>query len=244
MMLGHKQKLANIHFAHLSNAKHPSERVGRPERAFGVETLVIQEITRIGNITNRRAILDIGSGCGVIAKELVELAHDNSIDLTLMDIQPVLEKLRQDIPDDQRNSFTGILGNFPNHWLDTQKKYDLIIAYSVLHYASSPLDFVMKCVSLLTADGILIIGDIPNLDKLRRFRTVNGEDARRPKLLSRILGKNAFDGLTERQLLKLVRRVRGNGFEAYLYPQNPSLPHSGSREDLVIFLPSILKDNN
>ena len=243
MVFSHKQKRANEHFAHLSIAAHPSERVGRPERAFGAETLVLQEIDRIAKIKTRQAILDIGSGCGTIAKKLVEIAHNSSIELTLMDIDPVLEKLYQEIPHDQRKSYTGIPGNFPEHWSDTHKKYDLIIAYSVLHYASSPLSFVLKCTSLLSADGIIFIGDIPNLDKLRRFRLFNREEIKSTNYLRRYLGKKNFDGLTERRLLKLVRILRSKGFEAYLYPQNNDLPHSGSREDLVIFCHSSLERN-
>ncbi len=234
MLFGFKQRRANSHFAQLSAEAHPSQRVGRPERAFGVETLIIQEIDRIASLGSRRSILDIGCGCGIIAKELVEIAHNNSIQLTLMDIEPVLDTLRRDIPIEQLNSYTGIAGNFPNDYLDNSSRYDLIIAYSVLHYISSPLDFIEKCVSLLSRDGILIVGDIPNLDKLKRFRIINGEDFRSPNLFRRYLGKNSIDGITEKRLFKIVKALRRKGIEAYLYPQNINLPHSGSREDLVI----------
>jgi SAM-dependent methyltransferase len=129
--------------------------------------------------------------------------------------------------------------------------FDRILIYSVVHYLPSweaVLRFADAAVDLLAPHGRLLIGDLPNTDRKRRFQ--NSDDGRRFDAAWRAAMANApasdpaaprpFDGLDaiggfdDRSLLDLVARYRARGHHAYLLPQLGDLPFGHTREDILI----------
>ena len=120
------------------------------------------------------------------------------------------------------------------------------MAYSVLHYVfpdASVHSFLDAAVGLLAHGGSMLIGDIPNLSKRRRFfsspaghahhRAFTGSD-HPPELTYDVPEPGRIDDAV---LLGLVARVRAAGCDAYLVPQADGLPMANRREDLLIYRP-------
>jgi hypothetical protein len=81
------------------------------------------------------------------------------------------------------------------------------------------------------------VGDIPNHNKKTRF-TANSPEFAKPKYSE---DKDFTKQFSDLKLLRILWMLRKSGFESYIFPQNDSFPHSGSREDLVIFRTTEIK---
>lgn len=230
-----RANLSWVLYSELAKRENPAERVGRPVRAYDSEGLVLDEILRITSFQERRSILDIGCGCGNLAIKLAEIAQRNNQDLTLLDIEPVINKLESNMSEPLLASSKRIHGIFPTKLDAPLGSYDLIVAYSVMHYVDSPTNFILHACKLLQKGGMIFIGDIPNLDKRIRFNKGNSYSLLSRAGIRQLYSKSVLsDNFSDRKLMKLVRKLRCLGFDAYLYPQHRNLPHSGSREDLVV----------
>jgi 2-polyprenyl-3-methyl-5-hydroxy-6-metoxy-1,4-benzoquinol methylase len=112
-------------------------------------------------------VLDIGSGCGEIARRLIGLAERQGHRLTMVDHEEMLAQLPAS-PAVRRVS-----GRFPDAMPAADGlEFDVVLVYSVLHYVlidSNPFAFLDACMSRLKPQGRLLIGDVPNFSKLRRF---------------------------------------------------------------------------
>jgi hypothetical protein len=125
-------------------------------------------------------------------------------------------------------------------------RVDAILTYSVLHYVfveSSMLDFVDACLTLLAPGGQLLIGDVPNTSKRKRFfasgagvrchQKFTGTDEV-PSVLFNSPERSRIDDAV---VLSIVSRARASGFDAYVVPQAAELPMSNRREDILIARP-------
>jgi SAM-dependent methyltransferase len=186
-------------------------------------------------------VLDIGCGCGEVARKLIAQAEALGHRLTLMDHQEMLDLLA--VPE----AVTGIAGRFPDDMPTGETGgFDVIIAYSVLHYVvvdANPFAFLDAALERLNPGGRLLIGDVPNVSKLRRFlSSAAGADYHRaymrtdeaPQVPPFAL---ATDRIDDGLLLGLILRARLAGFDAYLLPQPPDLAFANRREDLLIERP-------
>jgi hypothetical protein len=121
--------------------------------------------------------------------------------------------------------------------------FDVILAYSVLHYVvvdANPFAFVDAAMARLNPGGRLLVGDVPNFSKLRRFLSSSAGVAFH-KAYMRTDGPPdvpafavATDRIDDGMMMGLVMRARIAGYDAYLLPQPPSLPLANRREDLLI----------
>jgi hypothetical protein len=116
----------------------------------------------------------------------------------------------------------------------------------VLHYIfveADVFDFVDLSLELLAPGGELLIGDIPNVSKRRRFfaseaglafhRAFTGGD-RPPDLQYDVpAGRLIDDGI----IFALLARARAAGADAYLLPQPGDLPMANRREDILVRKP-------
>lgn len=222
---------AQEHFSILSRSTSTTERVGRPIRAEQIENQIFREICEKVNLSTKKNILDIGSGCGKLAKLLIEFSLRSGSKVTFVDSVEVIQVLKDENIEITSSQFKTVDGYFPDISSVLDTNYDCIIAYSVMHYVENPKNFLLDALKLLDDTGVLFIGDIPNSDKKRRFMTKDKQDYH----FNRIGKKDFSRQYSERELGKYIKLLKKRGFEAYLLPQADTFPHSGSREDLLVF---------
>ncbi|MEZ5813488.1 MAG: methyltransferase domain-containing protein [Alphaproteobacteria bacterium] len=190
------------------------------------------------------SFLDIGCGLGLnlfpVAKIVAHAAgcdHPN-----------VIEKI------ENKEESAGIAyhkGDF--NALNFDRKYTKILAYSVLHTMPNEAalyGFIDRAISLLEPNGILLLGDIANTDKKKRF-TGSARGLAFQKQWEQEFGAEKFDeasadwGLEHGNavvidddfLLRIIKHIRQAGMHAYTLDQPQSLPFGNTREDIVIIGP-------
>lgn len=231
----------------LDDTLSENEKLGFPEqfRQGFDDTLWDDIVAKLPALTLRnKVILDIGCGCGSIPKKLISNAIANAQSLVLNDHANMLKLL----PDQQH--FTSVAGRFPDV-LQTiatahPEGFDCIVSYSVLHmvaYERNPFIFVDSALDLLKPGGRLLLGDIPNFSKLRRF--LNSADGRAyhknymKTEADPVVDAFAYDRerLDDGFIMGLLTHIRISGFDAYLLPQDSRLPMATRREDLLVMRP-------
>jgi hypothetical protein len=141
-------------------------------------------------------------------------------------------------------------GRFPKEVGDFVTDYagrvDVILTYSVLHYVFVDLplfEFLDRSLQMLAEGGQMLIGDIPNVSKRKRFfRSAAGiryhqeftQTAEIPTVEFNQLEPGKID---DAALLAIVGRCRSAGFDAYIVPQGRGLPMANRREDILIHRP-------
>ena len=128
-------------------------------------------------------ILDIGPGCGEVPFILIDHCTQMQQKLLLSDSVEVLDNLPN------RPNIVKLPGHFPDQseeWFGKySRKIDGIIIYSVIHYVLPGYDifgFFDRALHLLKEGGVLLIGDVPNVSKRRRF-LASEKDSRIPQAI-------------------------------------------------------------
>ena len=123
---------------------------------------------------------------------------------------------------------------------------DVVLIYSVLHYVyeDQPLfGFIDAALKLLAPGGEMLIGDIPNISKRKRFFDSDaGIDFHQAYTESRQVPTPQFNVLEPNKIddsviLSIIMHARAAGFDAYLLPQGCKLPMANRREDILIRRP-------
>ena len=216
---------------------------GRYEFQNKDEEFIISDILEKLLPIKTDSFLDIGCGSGDISYTISELVAST----TLCDNEKSLERINKIY---SKNNFNF----YPTNFLDAdfgENKFDKILCYSVLQCLSGEeelFDFVDKIISLISARGRVLIGDIPNKDKLRRFlESKRGESFNKvwlnkkkengvkyTKIEDYLSKDHEFVEINDNLILKIISYVRSKNLNAYIYEQNVSLPFGNSREDIVI----------
>lgn len=222
------------------------ERIGFPDSyRQGYEPAIFDDIC--AKLTNLRRsgqqVVDIGPGCSDLPKMLVDLCKENRHSLTLIDSQemldlidntPFLEKLPAMYP------------HCPDWSAEHVGKVDVILCYSVLHYIFVDVSFFRfldVSLSLLAPGGQMLIGDIPNVSKRKRFFSSeagirfhqNYMKTDEPPLVE--FNRIEHEQIDDSVVMSLLQRARAQGFDAYLLPQGTALPMANRREDILIVRP-------
>ncbi|MEI8396599.1 MAG: methyltransferase domain-containing protein [Rhodospirillaceae bacterium] len=225
-------------------SKH--EKVGFPDSyRQGYEDAIFADIrsklTNLG-VAGGRA-MDIGAGCSDLPRQLMEFCAQAGQDIVLVDSAEMLSLLA-DAP-----NLSKIAGAFPDieGFADRYRSsVDAILCYSVIQYVfleSSVFRFVDEALSLLVPGGQMLIGDVPNVSKRKRFFASDTgkrfhkefmKTDRDPEVRFNQIELNYMD---DSVVLALVQRARAQGFEAYILPQGPGLPMANRREDILITRP-------
>ncbi|MFM0381945.1 class I SAM-dependent methyltransferase [Paraburkholderia dipogonis] len=222
------------------------ERIGFPDSyRDGFELAIFADIRRkLTNLESRGAnVLDIGPGCSGLPAMLIDLCNDKSHQLVLVDSAEMLDRLPN------APSVTKVAARYPdcpeligNH----QGLLDAILCYSVLQYVvndGSVFSFLDSALSLLAPGGQMLIGDIPNVSKRKRFfSSAAGVQFHKQFMQTMESPDIVFNQLEHGQIddavvFSLLQRARLAGFDAYVMPQDPALPMGNRREDILIVRP-------
>jgi hypothetical protein len=222
------------------------ERIGFPDSyREGYEPMIFADVlSKLTNLTRDHArVLDIGPGCSELPRLLIEQSRQRSHQLLLVDSAEMLDRL----PDEP--FIVKDAARYPDCQdliTQNQGKLDAILCYSVLQYVvndSSVFTFVDTALSLLAPGGQMLIGDIPNVSKRKRFFSSDTGVAfhkafmktdEPPELTFNRLESGQIDDAV---VFALLQRARVAGFDAYVLPQHPSLPMANRREDIFIVRP-------
>jgi len=223
------------------------ERIGFPNcYRDGYEAAIFRDIcSKLTNLCGRgRTVFDIGCGCSDLPLLLADSCRRQGHEFILCDSAEMLGHL----PDEP--FVRKAAGRFPAEMDALIAEYagrvDAILVYSVLQYVfveGSVFDFADVCLSLLAPGGQLLIGDIPNVTKRKRYfasaagvryhQVFTGTDET-PAATFNSLERSKIDDAV---VLALLGRARAAGFDAYIVPQSPALPMANRREDVLIVRP-------
>jgi hypothetical protein len=223
------------------------EKVGFPNSyREGKEPAIFADV--LGKLPNLmktgQTVLDIGPGCSGLPHLLLNHCHRQQHTVLLAD-SPEMLQLLPDSPEIRKYP-----GRFPRDCGPLLSEYaariDVILSYSVLQYAfeeSSVFDFLDRALGLLAEGGEMLLGDIPNISKRKRFfssaagirshREFTGTNEA-PEI---IFNRPEPACIDDSVVLGLLARARAAGFDAYVVPQDPQLPMANRREDILIRRP-------
>jgi hypothetical protein len=188
-------------------------------------------------------ICDIGAGCSELSHLIIETTGKGNQRLTVIDCPEMLALLPSP------PHLTKIEGPFPEcvgKNRNAMGLFDGILVYSVLQTVFAEgnlLAFVDAAVQLLSDQGQLLLGDIPNASMRRRFMASGMGKAyhknhyghlAEPDVVSNALAPNEID---DGIILGLIMRLRSAGFHAFVMPQAVDLPMANRREDLLVIRP-------
>jgi hypothetical protein len=215
-----------------------SYRSGKEEAIFRDIAAKLPGLSRPGRI-----VLDIGPGCSDLPRMLIAACQEHGHTLLLADSAEMLAHL----PDEPFiEKHVCYFPNCPDLLTRYHGRVDDIIAYSVLHYVfveGNVFTFLDKALHLLAPGGAMLIGDVPNVSKRKRFFTTpagaafhrwfTGRDEDPKVAFHEVEDGKIDDGV----LVGLMLRARAAGCDAYLLPQPDDLPLANRREDLLIRKP-------
>jgi SAM-dependent methyltransferase len=220
-------------------------KAGRYAIQAEAERAIVSDIERKLDLAPDQSLLEIGCGAGDLLIPLsFRVAKAVGID------HPNMTKVAAARFSDPQVEF--LAGEFPD--VSFEQTFDRVLVYSVIHYLrdfDAAIEFVDRAVDETSKSGKLLVGDIPNSDRKRRFlnseagRAFDAEWKRRveaqypaeetsPADFSRVDCIGAF---TDSQLLQLVGRYRDRGLNCYLLDQPSDLPFGHTREDILIERP-------
>jgi hypothetical protein len=222
------------------------ERIGFPdEYRQGFENHIFADI--VGKLDNlqlpKQNVLDIGPGCSDLPGMLIGLCEKNGHLLTLVDSEEMLQQL------DDRPFITKVAARYPDcpGLIDgLRETANVILCYSVLQYIvlEAPFfRFLDDSLSLLAPGGQMLLGDIPNVSKRKRFFS-SETGVRFHKEFMRtaddpVVSFNQIehDQIDDSVVFSILERARSAGFDAYVLPQGRALPMANRREDILIQRP-------
>lgn len=232
-----------IYGALTRSVRSATVQAGRRDIQADAEKLIPDDVAEKLGLLPQHSLLDIGCGPGALLCPLALRVGR----ATGVDHPDVLARARMNCAG---TNLTLVPGRFPS--VQLEGTFDRILAYSVLHYMpdfSSVERFIDAAIRYLNPGGRLLLGDLPNADKMKRFRASDAgrkfEAAWRERMKEELKAGDPFEvfsgavmtGFTDDRIARLLSRYRKEGYDAYLLPQPPELPYGHTREDILIQLP-------
>ncbi len=222
------------------------EKIGFPDSyRNGYEQAIFEDILeKLPDLKERqKQVLDIGPGCAGLPRLLIDHCVTQGHSVLLVDSAEMLSLL----PDGA--AVTKIAGRYPDcheALAEWRGKVDALLCYSVFHYVFVEANiwrFLDLSIELLAPGGRMLIGDIPNVSKRKRFFSsergirfhqefMNTADV--PQVDFRAVEPDRIDDAV---ILGLLMRARAQGCDAYWLPQPSMLPMANRREDIVVVKP-------
>jgi hypothetical protein len=223
------------------------EKIGFPDSyREGKEEQIFRDI--VGKLKNlektNQLVIDIGPGCSHLPLMLIELCRSRNHQLILIDSDEMLSHL----PDEPFITKAGCY--YPQECSSLINEYenqvDVILSYSVLHYVfaeASTFRFIDESLRLMANGGEMLIGDIPNISKRKRFfSSPNGVKFHHEFMATEedpVVNFNTLEAgeIDDAVILSLILKCRAAGADAYWLPQGDALPMANRREDVLIRKP-------
>ena len=232
------------YFANLSDMEVSlTEKGGRYKVMKEKEMNIFEDIKEKLNLYDKNNILDIGCGCGVLVNKTISYIQKENKQLYLNDSRKVLSQIIKATENNSNIQF--IEGKFPDLDLEKNIKFDAIILYSIIHYIDKEniFTFLDSIIDRLESGGALLIGDIPNINKKKRFN-----NSQFGKLFNLEWEKNLKSCYTsdnypvldlshfnDSLIIEIVKYIRSKEtFNAYILPQSSNLPFSYIRDDILV----------
>lgn len=222
------------------------EKIGFPDSyRAGHEEAIFADI--LGKLTplsgTGKTVLDIGPGCSDLPALLSSHCRERAHRLHFIDSPEMLALLPQETHVDK---IPAMFPHCPDYLAAHRGSIDAILCYSVLHYIFvdvSFFKFLDDSLQLLAPCGAMLIGDIPNVSKRKRFfdsdtgarfhqAFTGGTDLPEVKFNTSLAGQ-----IDDAVVMAILQRARNSGFDAYVMPQGASLPMANRREDILITRP-------
>jgi hypothetical protein len=222
------------------------EKIGFPDSyRKGFESNIFKDIRhKLTNLESKACtVVDIGPGCSDLPMMLIDLCREHEHRLTLFDNAEMLSHLPNESFIDK---VSALFPHCPDSIYKLGNRVDAILCYSVLHYIFKDTEifkFLDASLSMLAPAGQMLIGDIPNVSKRKRFFSSEAgvrfhkqfmQTADRPEIIFNQIERDKID---DSIVFGLLQRARAAGFDAYVLPQNPTLPMANRREDILIIRP-------
>lgn len=211
------------------------------------EPLIVRDIINKLALNKDDCVLDIGCGSGMITFAIANIVRK----VYGIDTPSAVKKLCGAIGGDSNCEF------FSGDYLENEfthvgeEKITKILAYSVIHYLRSyneAIQFVDKALQLLSRDGKILIGDLPNVSKKKRFLNTeygqkfdaafkeNYQERKQEESERDEFWKDSAPTvmIDDEFIYRLMKYYRDLGHEVYLLPQEYYLPFGYTREDLLI----------
>ena len=223
-----------------------SNKVGFPDSyREGKEELILKDMLSKVNLLEKQNqnILEIGPGCSDLPKKLIAILLAKQSEITIIDSEEMLRFLPN------KKGIIKKFGTFPNQFNDfiSKKKsfFNVIILYSVLQYIHNEQniwEFLDASLSMLSDNGILFLGDIPNKSMKERFLSSKDGNLFKERFSQNNYAevKNKKDlskEIDDELVIKILLKSRMLGFHAWVVPQNEELTFSNRREDIIIKKP-------
>lgn len=188
--------------------------------------------SKIKKIINKKQIsfLDVGCGDGLISKYLIKKL--NIKDFLLNDNNFFLDKIKW------CKNEKKIPGNFLRASKKIDKKFNLILCYSVIHYIPKNkfFTFIKKLLKLLSNKGILFLGDVPDKNLILKFlKTQKGKNYHSKFYKNKINYSEIVKSkkiINHSDLSKFFNK--NNDYSIKFVKQNNSLHYSYFRKDIII----------
>lgn len=209
----------------------------------GYNEVIIKDITsKLPEINgDNNVIIDIGCGCDDMSVELTKKIINNKNVLYLLDSAEMLALMPNN------DLIHKIPGKFPEeseNFIEQHKNIaDAMLMYSMLQYVcvhDSIFNFIDKALELLKPGGKMLLGDLPNRSKRRRFFASNkGIKTHQEYTKTNEIPKVdpweiEYAKLDDSMIFAILQRYRAGGHETYILPQGDDLPFATRREDILI----------
>src|SRR6185437_8197711 len=209
------------------------EKIGFPDSyRAGKEEAIFHDIRgklpQLGR--DRQVVLDIGPGCSGLAHALIDLCGEREHTLLLVDSREMLDQL----PDRPHvRKYAALYPNCPELFAQYAGRVQALLVYSVLHYIfdeGNLFHFLDRSLELLAPGGAMLLGDIPNISKRKRFFSSAAGIAYHQQYTGRdeipAVPFNQVEAgkLDDAVIVALLMRCRAAGYDAYLLPQGADLP--------------------
>lgn len=218
------------------------EKAGRLPVQRDAEKLIAGDVMQKLAVGPQDRVLDIGCGPGLLAVPIAFAAAS----VVVIDHPSVVDDLMRRF---RLPNIRAIPGEFMSATIG--ERFDKIVVYSVLHCLESDdavLAFCRKAIGLLAPGGRCLFGDIPNVDKKRRFLATAAGRAFDTEWKSSAAPTSASKGPaleTDHELVtigdaliqQIFAEARTLGCESYVLPQTPALPFGHTREDMLVCRP-------
>lgn len=212
---------------------------GAAHRAEKELNIFSDVISKLDNLRKKnQLIIDIGCGCSLPVRDLIKYCKGKNHQLVLVDSDEMLNNLENE----PHVTKSGHLFPSDKEFIEKcHSSVDAIICYSVLHAVhdyQNIFTFVDNALTMLAPGGQMLIGDIANISKKKRFLSSakgvefhhswsNGENPA-------VKWNELYTDVDDSTIMQLFLRYRLMGFETYVLPQNDNLPLNFTREDLLI----------